>query len=172
MIDVHTIGAGGGSIGWIDDGGLLRVGPRSAGAEPGPGVLRRGGNEPTCTDADLVLGYLDPDYFLGGRMQLSDERRARGGRARIAARSASTRSTAAAAMVEVINVNMAAGTQGLDSSAAYDPRELPLVVAGGAGPSTRAPIADELEIPTVLVPRSRPVLCARRHAARRPEAQT
>ena len=74
MIDVHTIGAGGGSIGWLDEGGLLRMGPRSAGASPGPAAYGRGGDEPTCTDADLVLGYLDPDYFLGGRMPLSRER--------------------------------------------------------------------------------------------------
>ena len=70
MIDVHTIGAGGGSIGWLDEGGLLHMGPRSAGADPGPACYARGGTEPTCTDADLVLGYLDPDYFLGGRMRL------------------------------------------------------------------------------------------------------
>src|SRR6266849_5911527 len=74
MIDVHTIGAGGGSIGWLDDGGLLHMGPRSAGASPGPAAYGRGGEEPTCTDADLVLGYIDPGYFLGGRMPLSLER--------------------------------------------------------------------------------------------------
>src|SRR5205807_1182913 len=73
MVDVHTVGAGGGSIAWIDEGGALRVGPRSAGASPGPVCYGRGGTEPTVTDADLVLGYISPDYFLGGRMKLDIE---------------------------------------------------------------------------------------------------
>src|SRR5690606_10174862 len=70
MLDIHTIGAGGGSIGWIDQGGFLRMGPQSAGARPGPACYGRGGQLPTCTDADLVLGYLQADYFLGGRLPL------------------------------------------------------------------------------------------------------
>ena len=70
MLDIVTIGAGGGSVGWLDEGGLLRVGPESAGADPGPACYARGGQNPTVTDADLVLGYLDPDYFLGGTMPL------------------------------------------------------------------------------------------------------
>ncbi len=70
MLDIHTIGAGGGSIGWLDEGGLLRMGPQSAGADPGPACYGSGGTLPTTTDANLVLGYLDPDYFAGGQMQL------------------------------------------------------------------------------------------------------
>ena len=80
MLDIHTIGAGGGSIGWIDPGGLLRMGPQSAGADPGPACYMKGGTLPAATDANLVLGYLDPAYFAGGRMPLSRRRGARGDR--------------------------------------------------------------------------------------------
>ena len=111
MIDVHTIGAGGGSIGWLDEGGLLHMGPQSAGAEPGPAAYGRGGTEPTCTDADVVLGYIDPGYFLGGRMPLRVDLAQRAIEERIAAPLGLGVVEAAAAMYDVINLVMAAGTK-------------------------------------------------------------
>jgi N-methylhydantoinase A len=160
MFEVHTIGAGGGSIGWLDEGGLLRMGPRSAGASPGPAAYGRGGVEPTCTDADLVLGYIDPDYFLGGRMRLSPQLAHDAVEARIAGPLGLDTVTAAAAMSEVIDLTMAAGTKDVSLQRGYDPRELLLVVAGGAGPVHAGAVADELEISTVIVPRLSSVLCA------------
>src|SRR6202034_3284891 len=134
MTDVHTIGAGGGSIAWLDDGGLLHLGPQSAGAEPGPAAYGRGGQEPTCTDADLALGYLDPNFFLGGRMQLSAELSAKAIQQRIAAPLGLDVTAAAAAILEVITLVMAAGTKDMALARGFDPRELLLVAAGGAGP--------------------------------------
>ena len=160
MIDVHTIGAGGGSIGWLDQGGLLHMGPRSAGASPGPAAYGRGGTEPTCTDADLVLGYIDPEYFLGGRMRLDRGLARAAVERRIAGPLGLDALAAAAAMVEVIDLTMAAGTKDVSLQRGYDPRELPLVVAGGAGPVHAAAIAEELAIDTVIVPRLSSVLCA------------
>ena len=160
MIDVQTIGAGGGSIGWLDEGGLLHMGPRSAGADPGPASYARGGAEPTCTDADLVLGYLDPGYFLGGRMSLDTGRATEAIQHRIAGPMGLDIVAAAAAMVEVIDLAMAARTNDVSIQRGYDPRELPLVVAGGAGAVHAGAIADELGIATVIVPRLSSVLCA------------
>jgi N-methylhydantoinase A len=160
MTDVHTIGAGGGSIGWLDEGGLLHMGPRSAGADPGPACYGRGGSEPTCTDADLVLGYLDPEYFLGGRMRLDPGLARAAIESRIAAPLGLDPVRAAAAMVEVIDLVMAAGTKDVSLKRGYDPRELPLVVAGGAGAVHAGAIAEELGIRTVIVPRVASVLCA------------
>lgn len=160
MTDIHTIGAGGGSIGWIDEGGLLHVGPQSAGADPGPVAYGRGGTQPTCTDADLLLGYLDPDYFLGGRMRLRVDLAREAVEREIAAPLGLDAVEAAAAMYEVINLVMAAGTKDMALQRGYDPRELPLVVAGGAGPVHAGMIALELEIPLVIVPRLSSVFCA------------
>ncbi len=160
MTDIHTIGAGGGSIGWIDEGGLLHVGPQSAGAEPGPVAYGRGGTQPTCTDADLLLGYLDPDYFLGGRMRLRADLARDAIEREIAGPLGLGPVEAAAAMYEVINLVMAAGTKDMALERGYDPRELPLVVAGGAGPVHAGMIALELEIPLVIVPRLSSVFCA------------
>ena len=160
MIDVHTIGAGGGSIGWLDQGGLLHMGPRSAGASPGPAAYGNGGTEPTCTDADLVLGYIDPEYFLGGRMRLDGRLARTAVERRIAGPLGLDVVAAAAAMVEMIDLTMAAGTKDVSLQRGYDPRELPLVVAGGAGPVHAAAIAEELDIDTVIVPRLSSVLCA------------
>jgi N-methylhydantoinase A len=160
MIDVHTIGAGGGSIAWLDDGGLLHLGPQSAGAYPGPAAYDRGGTEPTCTDADLVLGYLDPEYFLGGRMGLSPSLAREAIERRIAGPLGLDVTAAAAAMLEVITLMMAAGTKDMALSRGYDPRELLLVAAGGAGPLHAGMIADELGLDRVIVPRMSAVLCA------------
>jgi len=160
MTDIHTIGAGGGSIGWIDEGGLLHMGPESAGADPGPVAYGRGGSRPTCTDADLLLGYLDPEYFLGGRMRLRADLAREAIERKIAGPLGLDAVEAAAAMYEVINLVMAAGTKDMALQRGYDPRELPLVVAGGAGPVHAGMIAAELEIPLVIVPRLSSVFCA------------
>ncbi|MBS1894180.1 MAG: hydantoinase/oxoprolinase family protein [Actinobacteria bacterium] len=160
MIDVHTIGAGGGSIGWIDDGGLLHMGPQSAGAEPGPAAYDRGGTEPTCTDADVVLGYLDPAYFLGGRMALHVDRAEAAIADRIAGPLGLDVAEAAAAMYDVINLVMAAGTKDMALARGVDPTEFPLVAAGGAGGLHAGMIAHELGLATVIVPPTSSVLCA------------
>jgi N-methylhydantoinase A len=156
---IHTIGAGGGSIGWIDDGGLLRMGPQSAGAAPGPACYGRGGTWPACTDADLTLGYLDAEYFLGGRFAL-DPTAARTAIAPLAERLGRTIEQAAAGMVRVIEANMAAGIRHVTVERGHDPREFLLVVGGGAGPVHAASIARELDLTRMLVPRSSSLFCA------------
>jgi N-methylhydantoinase A len=160
MTDVMTIGAGGGSIAWLDDGGLLRMGPQSAGADPGPIAYGLGGTEPTCTDANLVLGYLDPDYFLGGRMKLDVEAARAGIRTKIAEPLGLEVEAAAAAMHEVITLMMAAGTKDLALRRGYDPRELLLIGGGGAGGLHAGPIGAELELDRIVLPRVSSVLCA------------
>jgi N-methylhydantoinase A len=160
MLDIHTIGAGGGSIGWVDAGGILHVGPQSAGASPGPACYGLGGTEPTCTDADVVLGYLDPDYFLGGRMKLDRSKAEEAIRTRVAGPLGLSVRQAALGMFELINVNMAAGTREVCVRRGCDPRDFPLVVAGGAGPIHCGFIALELGIPSVFVPRLSSVFCA------------
>ncbi len=160
MTDVMTIGAGGGSIAWLDDGGLLRMGPQSAGADPGPIAYGLGGAEPTCTDANLVLGYLDPDFFLGGRMRLDVEAAREGIRTRIAEPLGLEVEAAAAAMHEVITLSMAAGTKDLALRRGFDPRELLLIAGGGAGGLHAGPIGAELGIDRIVLPRVSSVLCA------------
>ena len=160
MLDIHTIGAGGGSIGWIDDGGLLRMGPQSAGAQPGPACYGRGGERPTCTDANLVLGYLEPSYFLGGRMALDREAARKAIEKHIAKPLGFSIEEAAAGMFHLMNVNMAAGLREITVARGIDPREFPLIVAGGAGPIHGAMIGVEMEIPIILVPRESSIFCA------------
>ncbi len=160
MLEITTIGAGGGSIGWIDEGGLLRMGPASAGALPGPACYGRGGEQPTCTDADLVLGYLDPDFFAGGKLPLDAARARRAIERRIARPLGLDPVAAAAGMYRVINSNMANGVREITVKRGLDPREFPLVVAGGAAPLHACMIAGELEIPRLLVPRTASTLCA------------
>ncbi len=160
MLEIATIGAGGGSIGWIDAGGLLRMGPASAGALPGPACYGRGGTLPACTDADLVLGYLDPAAFAGGSLPLDLDK----SRAAIAEHVADplglSVDEAAAGMYAVINTNMAFGVREVTIKRGLDPREFPMVVAGGAGGLHACAIAAELEIPTLIVPRTASTLCA------------
>ena len=160
MLDIHTIGAGGGSIAWLDDGGLLRMGPQSAGADPGPACYGKGGILPTTTDANLVLGYLDPDYFAGGQMQLDTAAARRAIETHIATPMGLTIEAAAAGMYRVACNNMAQGVREVTIKRGYDPREFPLVAAGGAGPIHSCLICNELEIPLQIVPRSSSVLCA------------
>ena len=160
MLDIHTVGAGGGSVAWIDTGGILQVGPKSAGAEPGPVCYGQDGTEPTVTDADLLLGYLDPDFFLGGEIVL-DRRRAEAAMEEKIARPLGLSVTQAAEGVyRIINANMAAALRVVSVEKGYDPREFALVVAGGAGPLHAGMIARELEIPLILVPRESSVFCA------------
>lgn len=160
MLDIVTIGAGGGSIGWIDEGGLLRMGPQSAGADPGPVCYGKGGEAPACTDADLVLGYLEPGYFAGGRIALDVDAARRAIETRIAEPLGLTVEQAALGMYRVINTNMAQGVRAVTIERGYDPREFPMVVAGGAGPNHACMIAEELEIPLILVPRESSIFCA------------
>lgn len=159
-MEINTIGAGGGSIAWIDDGGLLHMGPQSAGADPGPACYGRGGTEPTCTDANLVLGYLSASYFAGGRLQLDEIAARHAIEQRIATPLKLSLVEAAQGMFHVINVAMAAAIREISVQKGFDPREFPLVCAGGAGPLHGAAIAEELGIERVFVPRDSSVFCA------------
>jgi N-methylhydantoinase A len=160
MLNIVTIGAGGGSIGWIDEGGLLRMGPQSAGAKPGPACYDLGGELPTCTDADLVLGYLDPDYFAGGRLRLNKKRAEKAIQTHVARKLNMSVVEAAAGMYDVINVNMAAGVREVSVKRGHDPRDFPMVIAGGAGPNHASMIAGELEIPVMIIPKESSIFCA------------
>jgi len=160
MLGIHTIGAGGGSVGWIDQGGLLRMGPHSAGATPGPACYGLGGDLPTTTDANLVLGYLSADFFSGGRIKL-DAKTARDAiTAKIADPLGLTIEAAAAGMYRVACTNMAQGVRAVTIERGSDPREFPLVVAGGAGPLHSCVISNDLDIALQIVPRDSSVLCA------------
>jgi len=160
MLNVVTIGAGGGSIGWIDEGGLLKMGPQSAGANPGPACYDRGGKLPTCTDADLVLGYLDKDFFAGGRIPLNLKKAEEAVERHIAKPLKLDLYEAASGMYNVINVNMAAAIREVSIKQGYDPRDFPLVVAGGAGPNHACMFARELEIPIMIIPKESSIFCA------------
>ena len=160
MVDVNAIGAGGGSIAWLDDAGGLRVGPRSAGSDPGPASYARGGREPTVTDASVVLGYLDPGYFAGGAIGL-DAERARGAiHDRIAKPLGLGVEDAAAGIHQVVNAQMAEGIRLVSVRQGYDPREFTLVALGGAGPLHACALAADLAITRVVVPRHPGVLSA------------
>jgi N-methylhydantoinase A len=151
MIDIHTIGAGGGSIAYIDEGGAFRVGPGSAGANPGPAAYGHGGEEPTVTDANLVLGRLDPDNFLGGAMRL-DAGAARRVVGRLADRLGLTLEAAAEGILTIVNANMANAISSRTVQKGLDPRRFVLVAFGGAGPLHGADVARMLGIPEVVVP--------------------
>ncbi|HEY3108448.1 MAG TPA: hydantoinase/oxoprolinase family protein [Chloroflexota bacterium] len=152
VIDLVEIGAGGGSIAWIDSGGALRVGPRSAGADPGPACYGRGGAEPTVTDANLLLGRLSADYFLGGELPLDVELARRAIEARCAARLGLGVVETAHAIVEIANAAMAGAIRLVSVQRGYDPREHVLVAFGGAGPAHACRLAAEVEVPTTVVP--------------------
>ena len=152
MVDIHTLGAGGGSIAWIDPGGALRVGPHSAGAAPGPACYGQGGAEPTVTDANLLLGRLSQDAFLGGLMKLDIGLARDAVRDRIAEPLGLGLQEAAEGIVRVVNAGMIKGIRVVSVAKGYDPREFTLVTFGGAGPLHAAELASELNIPKVLVP--------------------
>jgi N-methylhydantoinase A len=159
MIDIHTIGAGGGSIAWFDLGGALRVGPASAGAQPGPACYGRGGTEATVTDAHVVLGRLIPDSFLGGTMHLSAEN-ARSAVSKIAERLGTPLEEAALGIIRVANANMEAAIRVISVERGCDPRRFTLVAFGGAGPLHACELASALRIPRVLIPTTPGVLSA------------
>jgi N-methylhydantoinase A len=159
MVDVNTIGAGGGSIAWIDAAGGLRVGPRSAGAEPGPACYGRGGDEATVTDASVVLGYLNPARFAGGAMRL-DVVAAERAVASIGRRLGLDTVAAAAGIHRVVNARMADQIRLVTIKRGYDPRQFALVVLGGAGPVHGAALAQEMGMAEVVVPEAPGVLAA------------
>jgi N-methylhydantoinase A/oxoprolinase/acetone carboxylase beta subunit len=151
MLDVHTIGAGGGSIAFVDPAGGFRVGPRSAGATPGPACYGAGGQEPTVTDAHVVLGRIDPERFLGGQMRL-DVDAARAAVSGLADRLGLELAEAAEGTITIANANMARAIRSRTVEKGHDPREFALVAFGGAGPLHAAEVADSLGIPEVIVP--------------------
>ena len=157
-VSTKTIGAGGGSIVWVDPGGFLQVGPQSAGAEPGPACYGRGGEEATLTDADIALGRIDPGFFLGGELPLDA---ALGLRAlgRLGQEIGLDETEVASAMVRVANENMANAIRILTVEVGIDPRDFTLIAFGGAGPTHGAEIADSMGIARVLVPPN-PGLCS------------
>ncbi|MGE0864601.1 MAG: hydantoinase/oxoprolinase family protein, partial [Vicinamibacterales bacterium] len=158
VIDIHTVGAGGGSVAHIDRGGALRVGPLSAGADPGPACYGKG-TMLTVTDANLLLGRLDPEYFLGGRMPL-DLERARAVALPLAAELKVSTLALAEGVVRVANANMERAIRVVSVQRGFDPREFALLAFGGAGGMHACEIADTLDIPTVIVPRYAGVLSA------------
>jgi N-methylhydantoinase A len=152
MVDVHTIGAGGGSIAHIDSSGMLRVGPQSAGARPGPICYGRGGEQPTITDANLVLGRLNPEHLLSVETKISLEHVRDRITAEVGARLGLDWASAAAAILRVANDRMAGAIRLVSLARGYDPRDFALFAFGGAGPLHAAALARELAIPSVLVP--------------------
>lgn len=157
-VSTRTIGAGGGSIGWVDPGGFLQVGPQSAGAFPGPACYGQGGESATITDADVVLGRLDPSYFLGGRMPL-DPGLSRGVLDNLGSRLGLDRIETASAMVRICNENMANAIRIVTVEQGIDPREFALVAFGGAGATHACEIGDAINMRRVVVP-PRPGLCS------------
>lgn len=160
MVDIHTIGAGGGSIAHVDDGGILRVGPQSAGAVPGPICYSRGGKVPTTTDADAVLGYLSPESFATSGLSLDVDAAREAIGEQVGDKLGLDPISAAAGIYDVVNVGMAAGVREITVRRGLDPRDFPIVVAGGAGPVHAAAIARELDIPLLIVPRQSSIFCA------------
>ena len=152
MLDLHTVGAGGGSIAWLDAGNALRVGPRSAGAVPGPACYGTGGTEPTVTDADLVLGWLGTRTLLGGGMTLDREAAERAIHDRVAAPLGIGVAEAAEGIVRVINATMTAAIRKLTIERGHDPRRFALCPFGGAGPMHGAELAAELGVAETVIP--------------------
>ncbi|HSR58103.1 MAG TPA: hydantoinase/oxoprolinase family protein, partial [Candidatus Binataceae bacterium] len=158
VIDIHTVGAGGGSIARVDAGGALRVGPQSAGADPGPACYGRG-EKPTVTDADLVAGRLVAENFLGGRMKIFPERSARA-MAALAHAMKTRPADAARGVIRVVNANMERAIRVITVERGFDPREFALLAFGGAGPMHACELALDLGIRRVVLPRNPGLLCA------------
>jgi N-methylhydantoinase A len=152
VMDLVEVGAGGGSIAWIDPGGLLRVGPQSAGADPGPACYQKGGTQPTVTDANLVLGRINPDFFLGGEMRLSVESATAAIETHAARPLGISVEQAAMGIVDIADVMMLRAMRLVSVQRGYDPREFSLVAFGGAGPLHADRLATDLGIPLVMIP--------------------
>ena len=159
MLDIHTVGAGGGSIAWIDSGGHVKVGPRSAGADPGPACYGKGGRDATVTDANVTLGLLSREALLGGRMPIDAAAADRAVDA-LAARLRLSREVVAQGIIALATASMARAIRVISVERGYDPRDYTLVAFGGAGPLHAARLARELDIPRVLVPPIPGILCA------------
>jgi len=153
-IDLVEIGAGGGSIAWVDSGGILRVGPQSAGADPGPACYPNGGEKPTLTDANLILGRLNPDYFIGGEMKLDVQRSFAAIKQYCSDRLNYNEVETAAGIIDVAISNMVNAIRLISVEKGYDPRDFALVATGGAGPLHANLLADELDIPRIIIPPS------------------
>ena len=160
MVDVNAIGSGGGSVAWIDSAGGLRVGPHSAGSDPGPACYNRGGNKPTVTDASLVMGLLDPNYFANGRLRLDGHKAYLALEHDIAKPMQLTVDKAASGIHRVLVSQMSEGIRSVSVKQGFDPRDFSLMALGGAGPLHACALAEELQITKVLVPKNPGVLSA------------
>ena len=159
-VDVHSIGAGGGSIAWIDKGGALMVGPQSAGAEPGPACYGQGGEQPTCTDANIVLGYINPDYFLGGRRKIDPNLSKKAIEKHIAKPLGMTVPEAAYGIFRIINHIMVDAIRVVSVERGIDPRHYALVSGGGAGNIHAGMLSRTLAMTKVIIPRYSGVFCS------------
>lgn len=159
-VDVHSVGAGGGSIAWIDKGGALQVGPQSAGAEPGPACYEQGGDQPTVTDANLVLGYINPDFFLGGRRRVNPERSQTVIHDTIAVPLKLGVAAAAEGIFRIVNSNMVNALRVVSVEKGIDPRGYTLVVGGGAGAVHAGRLGAELGMKRAIIPRYAGVFCS------------
>ncbi|MGZ5829908.1 MAG: hydantoinase/oxoprolinase family protein [Xanthobacteraceae bacterium] len=160
LVDVHSIGAGGGSIAWFDPLGLLRVGPQSASSVPGPACYGKGGTEATVTDANVVLGYIDPGYFLGGEISLDRAAALRAIEQKVAKHLGTDAAEAAYSIYDVVNESMADALNERCTKRGFDPREFLLISAGGAGGLHAATIAQKARIRRVMIPRFASAYCS------------
>lgn len=160
MVEMHTIGSGGGSIAWIDSGGALRVGPHSAGADPGPVCYGKGGTEPTVSDANVILGRINPDSILGGRMKMDIERAREVIQEKIANPLGITVEEAAEGILKVVNANMVRGIRVISVEKGHDSRDFSLLAFGGAGPLHAGDIANELGCKNIIIPPNPGIMCA------------
>ena len=159
-VDVHSIGAGGGSIAWVDKGGALQVGPLSAGADPGPACYAQGGEQPTVTDANLVLGYINPNYFLGGRRKIDPALSRAAIEQKVARPLGISVEEAAQGIFRVVNSNMVSAIRAVSIERGIDPRGYAMVVGGGAGAIHATQLAADLGIRKIIIPRYAGVFCS------------
>jgi len=160
MVEMRTIGSGGGSIAWIDSGGALRVGPQSAGAEPGPVCYGKGGMNPTVSDANVILGRINPVAILGGKMKMDLEKAKKVMKEKIAKPLGMTVEEAAEGVLKVVNTNIVRGIRVISVEKGHDTREFSLLAFGGAGPLHAGDIAEELECKNIIVPPDPGIACA------------
>jgi N-methylhydantoinase A len=154
VIDLAEVGAGGGSIAWVDDGGLIQVGPKSASASPGPACYGFGGIEPTVTDANVVLGYLNPDYFLGGKMKIHPDLSRKAIAERVGDKVGLDVVATAEGIYELANTHMGSAIRIVTLQRGIDPREFAITAFGGAGPIHVVKVAEQFDIPLIIVPPS------------------